>query len=77
MSITIHASPGSTIRIIPPISWAGPPEGAERATITIPPGEYRIAAKVREPGIIPFYGEWTLESDNSYRSWFFLIKTFG
>ena len=77
MSITIHASPGSTIRIIPPLSWAEPPEAAERATITIPPGEYRIAARVREPGIIPFYGEWTLESDNSYQSWFFLMRKFG
>ena len=77
MSITIKASPGSTIRILPPFSWQQPPVEAERQTITILPGHYRVAAKIKEPGIIPFYGEWSLTSDNSYQSWFFLIRTYG
>lgn len=77
MSITIEASPGSTVRVIPPISWQEPPQHAERATMTIPPGDYRVAAKVREPGIIPFYGEWTLTRDTSHVSWFYLIRTYG
>ena len=77
MSITIAASPGSTIRGIPPLSFAEPPEAAERVTITIPPGDYRVAAKVKEPSVIPFYGEWTLTADTSQLSWFYLIQRFG
>jgi len=77
MSITIEASPGSTVRIMPPFSWQEPPQAAKRETMTIPPGDYRVAAKVRETGVIPFYGEWSLTGDRSYRNWFFLIQRFG
>ncbi len=77
MSITIDASPGSSIRIVPPFSWQDPPEAAESVTVKIPAGDYRVAARVREPGIIPFYGEWSLPGDTIYVSWFYLMQTFG
>jgi hypothetical protein len=49
--------------MIPPLPFAVPPKEAKRETIMVPQGDYRVVAKVREKGVIPFYGEWSLTGD--------------
>jgi uncharacterized protein YgiM (DUF1202 family) len=48
-------------------------EGRPRQTIRIKPGTMKVAARVDNPSVIPFSGEWTLKSDNAYFNCFFII----
>jgi tetratricopeptide (TPR) repeat protein len=46
-------------------------------TITLEPGAYRVAAKVSDPSVIPYYGEETLSGSTHYESSFYIRTTFG
>ena len=48
-------------------------EGRPRQTIRIQPGTMKVAARVDNPSVIPFSGEWTLSADNAYFNCFFII----
>jgi hypothetical protein len=48
-------------------------EGRPRQTIRVKPGTMKVAARVDNPGVIPFSGEWTLNADNSYFNCFFIV----
>jgi hypothetical protein len=57
--------------------FAGPPscqqEGRPRQTIRIKPGTMQVAARVDNPSVIPFSGEWTLNADSAYFNCFFIV----
>jgi hypothetical protein len=48
-------------------------EGRPRQTIRIQPGTMKVAARVDNPSVIPFSGEWTLDPDNAYFNCFFIV----
>jgi hypothetical protein len=48
-------------------------EGRPRQTIRVKPGTMKVAARVDNPSVIPFSGEWTLNADNSYFNCFFIV----
>jgi hypothetical protein len=48
-------------------------EGRPRQTIRIKPGTMKVAARVDNPSVIPFSGEWALSADNAYSNCFFII----
>lgn len=75
-SIVVDASPNSSIRVIPPMVFQRPPPEAERTKTILIPGSYEVAAKVSDPNVIPFYGEWSLEKDSEYSRWLYIIRTF-
>jgi hypothetical protein len=47
-------------------------EGRPRQTIRIKPGTMKVAARVDNPSVIPFSGQWTLDGDNAYFNCFFI-----
>ncbi len=74
-SIVIRASPNSSIKVLPPMGFQRPPQEAERATLTLKPGSYDVAAKVSDPRVIPFYGKWSLEKDAEYSRWMYIMRS--
>jgi hypothetical protein len=48
-------------------------EGRPRQTIRVKPGTMKVAARVDNPSVIPFSGEWTLNADNAYFNCFFIV----
>jgi len=58
-------------------SFIGPifcPSGRPEGSITLPPGEYSVTARVDDPSITPFAGAWTLEGDREYFHCFFIVR---
>lgn len=61
-------------------SFIGPifcPSGRPEGTVTLPPGTYSVTARVDDPSVIPFAGDWTLEGDTEYFHCFYIVTTFG
>jgi Bacterial SH3 domain len=50
-------------------------EGRPRQTIRIKPGSMKVAARVDNPSVIPFSGEWTLNPDSAYFNCFFIVTS--
>jgi hypothetical protein len=48
-------------------------EGRPRRTIRVKPGAMKVAARVDNPSVIPFSGEWTLNADSAYFNCFFIV----
>jgi hypothetical protein len=48
-------------------------EGRPRQTIRVKPGTMKVAARVDNPSVIPFSGEWTLSADSAYFNCFFIV----
>ena len=75
-SITIEASPGSQEYYSAPTS-ENPPESAKRATITLDPGTYKMAAKVDNPTVTSYYGQTTLYENCRYEDWLYIQTSYG
>jgi hypothetical protein len=61
-------------------SFIGPifcPSGRPEETITLPPGTYDVTARVDDPSVTAFAGDWTLEGDTEYFHCFYIVTTFG
>jgi hypothetical protein len=61
-------------------SFIGPifcPSGRPEETVTLLPGTYDVTARVDDPSVIPFAGDWTLEGDTEYFHCFYIVTTFG
>lgn len=61
-------------------SFVGPifcPTDRPEGTATLPPGTYSVTARVDDPSVIPFVGEWTLEGDTEYGHCFYIVTSFG
>jgi hypothetical protein len=61
-------------------SFIGPifcPSGRPEETVTLLPGTYDVTARVDDPSVIPFAGDWTLEADTEYFHCFYIVTTFG
>jgi len=71
-TVTLEKCPACSI-----YSLVGPPfcqeEGRSRQTIRVKPGTMKVAARVDNPSVIPFSGEWTLNADNGYFNCFFIV----
>jgi hypothetical protein len=74
MSLIIPASPDSYVYSSPPTS-SSPHEGANRGTIVLEPGEYKIVAKAS--GVIPFYGGTYFFENTRYDEWLYVLRTYG
>jgi uncharacterized protein YraI len=48
-------------------------EGRPRQTIRVQPGTMKVAARVDNPSVVPFSGEWTLKADSAYFNCFFIV----
>ena len=60
-------------------SLVGPifcPSGRPRATFRLPPGTYKVTARVDKPGITPFAGTWELAGDRSYGHCLYIVSQF-
>jgi hypothetical protein len=61
-------------------SFIGPifcPSDRPEETITLPSGTYDVTARVDDPSVTPFAGDWTLEGDTEYFHCFYIVTTFG
>ena len=61
-------------------SFIGPifcPSGRPEGTVTLAPGTYSVTARVDDPSVTPFAGDWTLEGDTEYFHCFYIVTTFG
>jgi len=61
-------------------SFIGPifcPSGRPEETVTLLPGTYDVTARVDDPSVIPFAGDWTLGGDTEYFHCFYIVTTFG
>jgi uncharacterized protein YraI len=71
-TVTVEACPTcSTYGTVGPLFCQE--EGRPRQTIRIQPGTMKVAARVDNPSVIPFSGEWTLDPDNAYFNCFFIV----
>jgi len=52
------------------------PSGRPSVTFRLPPGTYKVTARVDKPGIIPFAGAWELAGDRLYGHCFFIVTQF-
>ncbi len=52
------------------------PSGRPSVTFRLPPGTYKVTARVDKPGIIPFAGTWELVGDRLYGHCFFIVTQF-
>lgn len=59
--------------IVGPISC---PSGRPSVTFRLPPGTYKVTARVDKPGINPFAGTWELAGDRSYGYCFYIMTQF-
>jgi hypothetical protein len=48
-------------------------KGRPRQTIRVKPGTMEVAARVDNPSVIPFSGDWTLDADSAYFNCFFIV----
>jgi len=61
-------------------SFIGPifcPSGRPEETVTLPPGDYTVTARVDDPSVISFVGDWTLEADTEYFHCLYIVTRFG
>jgi len=60
-------------------SLVGPifcPSERPRATFRLPPGTYKVTARVDKPGVTPFAGTWELAGDRLYGYCFYIMTQF-
>jgi hypothetical protein len=48
-------------------------KGRPRQTVRVKPGTMKVAARVDNPSVIPFSGEWTLNADSAYFYCFYIV----
>jgi uncharacterized protein YraI len=71
-TITVEKCPTcSTYGVVGPLFCQE--EGRPRQTLRVKPGTMKVAARVDNPTVIPFSGEWVLSPDNAYFNCFFLV----
>jgi hypothetical protein len=71
-TVTVEKCPTcSTYGIVGPLYCQE--EGRPRQTIRVKPGTMKVAARVDDPSVIPFSGEWTLNDDSAYYECFFIV----
>jgi hypothetical protein len=61
-------------------SFIGPfscPSGRPEETVTLPPGDYTVTARVDDPTVNSFVGDWTLDADTEYFQCLYIVTTFG
>jgi len=61
-------------------SFIGPifcPSGRPEESASLPPGTYHVTARVDDPSVIAFAGDWTLEADTAYSYRFYIVTRFG
>jgi uncharacterized protein YraI len=51
-------------------------EGRTKQTLRLQPGTCQVAARVDDPTVNPFHGEWTLEGDTAYFNCFYILTKF-
>lgn len=59
-------------------SFVGPvfcsKEGRMQVSVRLKPGTFQVAARVNDPGVIPFLGIWELKGDTSYFNCFYIVR---
>ncbi len=72
--MTVVVEPCPTCRVY---QGAGPlacqEGGRPRQVVRVKPGTMQVAARVSDPGVIPFLGTWTLNGDTGYFNCFFIV----
>jgi LysM repeat protein len=53
------------------------PSGRPSVTFRLPPGTYKVTARVDKPGVTRFAGTWDLAGDRLYGHCFYIVTQFG
>lgn len=71
-SITLEACSSCALyNIVGPSSCQE--EGRPTTTVRLQPGNTQVVARVNDPGVVPFLGNWDLQPDTGYFTCFFIV----